>query len=94
MIMQSGNVSVRVPSYIPQVEIPELQRKIEQFVLILYPRPKTEQKDVVGESATKSVLPLKGLDEGIRQLCGVINVDEDDLDGDRARAERLEGMLL
>ena len=93
-IMQSANVSVRVPSYIPQMEIPELRRKIEQFVMILYPHPVTAQKAVQKESAMKSVQALSELDASIRQLCGVINVDEDDLDGDKARAERLEEMLL
>lgn len=92
--MQAANVSVRVPSYIPQMEIPELRRKIEQFVMILYPYPKTVQKAGQKERATDFTKSLSELDASIRQLCGVIDVDEDDLDGNKARSERLEGLLL
>ena len=40
--MTTTNVSVRVPAYVPKMDIPELQHKIEQFVLLLYPRPKAK----------------------------------------------------
>lgn len=36
------NLSVRVPAYVPKVDIPDLQHKLEQFVLLLYPRPKAK----------------------------------------------------
>ncbi len=39
--MTSTNLSVRVPGYIPQIEMPDLQHKLEQFVLLLYPRRKS-----------------------------------------------------
>ena len=36
------NLSVHVPAYVPKVDIPDLQHKLEQFVLLLYPRPKAK----------------------------------------------------
>lgn len=36
------NLSVRVPAYVPKVDMPDLQHKLEQFVLLLYPRPKAK----------------------------------------------------
>ena len=41
--MTSTNLSVRIPGYIPQVEMPDLQHKLEQFVLLLYPRQKVKK---------------------------------------------------
>ena len=41
--MTSTNLSVRIPGYIPQMEIPDLQYKLEQFVLLLYPRQKVKR---------------------------------------------------
>ena len=53
--MTTTNVSVRVPAYVPKMDIPELQHKIEQFVLLLYPRPKakTVNKDWTMELSGK-----------------------------------------
>ena len=80
--MAALNISVEVPN-MGMLNMDDLKRQLTNYARMLV-------KLSVDSKQVKHVRPLNELHPAIQQMCGVINVPEDDLDGEQARNEYLK----
>lgn len=77
-------IDVQDTQILPSFRMEEFNRRVTEYAKNLWVIMAAEQQ------SKSRIRPLRSLNPEISLLCGIVNVVEDDLDGDKERMEYLE----
>jgi len=80
MITTSLNIPIEIPNS-TNLNLEELKRKLTDYARLLV------KKSTCVDSPQRRVRSLEELHPKVQELCGIVSLPEEDLDGELARAE-------